>query len=67
MAQEADRLKFAIAEIDQIAPEPGEDDALVADIRRLTELDAVREAAAGARHVVRTGRFRPEQRITRCR
>ena len=49
MAQEADRLKFAIAEIDQIAPEPGEDDALVADIRRLTELDAVREAAAGAR------------------
>jgi DNA repair protein RecN (Recombination protein N) len=49
MAQEADRLKFAIAEIDRIDPGPGEDDALVADIRRLSELDAVRESAAGAR------------------
>lgn len=49
MAQEADRLKFAIAEIDRIAPEPGEDAALAADIRRLSELDAVREAATGAR------------------
>ncbi len=49
MAQEADRLKFALAEIDRIDPAPGEDDALVAEIRRLSELDAVREAAAGAR------------------
>ena len=49
MAQEADRLKFAIAEIDRIDPRAGEDDSLVADIRRLSELDAVREAAAGAR------------------
>lgn len=30
-------------------PAPGEDEALVADIRRLSELDAVRAAAAGAR------------------
>lgn len=52
MAQEADRLEFAIAEIDRIAPEPGEDDALVAEIRRLSELDAFREAAAGARAVL---------------
>jgi DNA repair protein RecN (Recombination protein N) len=49
MAQEADRLKFALAEIDRADPVPGEDEALVADIRRLSELDAVREAAAGAR------------------
>lgn len=49
MAQEADRLKFALTEIDGAAPLPGEDEALVADIRRLSELDAVREAAAGAR------------------
>ncbi len=49
MAQEADRLKFALAEIDTADPAPGEDEALVADIRRLSELDAVREAAAGAR------------------
>lgn len=52
MAQEADRLKFALAEIDRIEPAPGEDDALVADIRRLSELDSVREAAAGAREAL---------------
>ena len=49
LAQEADRLKFGLNEIDTVAPEPGEDDALVADIRRLSELDALREAAQKAR------------------
>ena len=49
LAQEADRLKSSLNEIDAIAPEPGEDDALVADIRRLSELDALREAAYTAR------------------
>jgi DNA repair protein RecN (Recombination protein N) len=49
LAQEADRLKFALHEIDTVDPAPGEDDALVDDIRRLSELDALREAAAGAR------------------
>jgi DNA repair protein RecN (Recombination protein N) len=49
LAQEADRLKFALREIDTVDPAPGEDDALIADIRRLSELDALREAAAGAR------------------
>jgi len=49
LAQEADRLKFALHEIDAVDPAPGEDDALLADIRRLSELDALREAAAGAR------------------
>lgn len=49
MAQEADRLKFALTEISQADPVPGEDEALVADIRRLSELDAMRAAAAGAR------------------
>jgi DNA repair protein RecN (Recombination protein N) len=49
LAQEADRLKFALHEIDTVDPSPGEDDALIADIRRLSELDALREAAAGAR------------------
>jgi len=49
MAQEADRLKFALAEISQADPAPAEDEALVADIRRLSELDSLREAAAGAR------------------
>jgi DNA repair protein RecN (Recombination protein N) len=49
LAQEADRLKFALNEIDTAEPAPGEDDALVSDIRRLSELDALREAASGAR------------------
>jgi DNA repair protein RecN (Recombination protein N) len=49
LAQEADRLKFALNEIDAVDPQPGEDDALVADIVRLSELDTLREAAAGAR------------------
>jgi DNA repair protein RecN (Recombination protein N) len=49
LAQEADRLKFALHEIDTVDPTPGEDDALIADIRRLSELDALREAAASAR------------------
>ncbi|MCV7398795.1 DNA repair protein RecN [Mycobacterium fragae] len=49
LAQEADRLKFALHEIDTVNPAPGEDDALIADIRRLSELDALREAAAEAR------------------
>ncbi len=49
LAQEADRLKFALHEIDAVDPAPGEDDALIDDIRRLSELDALREAAASAR------------------
>jgi len=49
MAQEADRLTFALREIDAVDPQPGEDDALSTDIRRLSELDALRAAASGAR------------------
>ncbi|ALI27310.1 RecN [Mycolicibacterium fortuitum] len=49
LAQEADRLSFGIHEIDAVAPEPGEDEAITADIRRLSELDALREAAQTAR------------------
>ena len=49
LVQEADRLKFAIDEITSVDPLPGEDDAIVADIRRLSELDALREAAQTAR------------------
>ncbi len=49
LQQEADRLTFALAEIGAADPAPGEDEALVADIRRLSELDSVREATASAR------------------
>jgi DNA repair protein RecN (Recombination protein N) len=49
LAQEADRLRFGIDEIDAVAPQSGEDEALVAEIRRLSELDALRDAAQTAR------------------
>ncbi|MGV9799717.1 DNA repair protein RecN [Mycobacterium sp. NPDC003449] len=49
LAQEADRLSFGINEIDAVAPQPGEDEAIVTDIRQLSELDALREAAQTAR------------------
>lgn len=48
LAAEAERLTQALAEIDAIAPEPGEDERLVAEIRRLSDLDSLREAAATA-------------------
>lgn len=52
LVQEADRLKFALAEIDAVDPRPGEDQALVAEIRRLSELGALREAAWCARNAL---------------
>lgn len=48
LAQEVDRLRFAIEEIDAVAPVEGEDAELVANINRLQDVDALREAAAGA-------------------
>jgi DNA repair protein RecN (Recombination protein N) len=48
LAQEADRLNFALHEIDAVDPQPGEDDVLVTEIRRLSELDALRAAAGTA-------------------
>lgn len=55
LAQEADRLTFALREIDDVDPRPGEDDALTVEIRRLSELDALRAAAAGARAALAGG------------
>ncbi|MCW2590212.1 MAG: recombination protein RecN [Mycobacterium sp.] len=52
LAQEADRLQFGLGEIDSVAPQPGEDETLVSDIQRLSELDALREAAQSARHAL---------------
>ena len=52
LQQEADRLTFALTEIDGVDPAPGEDVALVGDIHRLSELDAVRESAASARRAL---------------
>lgn len=52
LAQESDRLMFALRDIDAVDPQPGEDDALTAEIRRLSELDALRAAAAAAREAL---------------
>ncbi|WP_291313521.1 DNA repair protein RecN [Corynebacterium sp. UBA2622] len=48
LAQEVDRLQFAIGEIDAAAPVEGEDEELVASINRLQDVDALREAAETA-------------------
>ncbi|MEJ6014522.1 DNA repair protein RecN [Corynebacterium sp. H127] len=48
LAQEVDRLRFAIAEIAEVAPTPGEDAELLQLIRRLQDVDGLRESAASA-------------------
>ncbi|QGU07291.1 DNA repair protein RecN [Corynebacterium occultum] len=48
LAQEVDRLQFAINEIDEVDPEPGEDRELVDMIRRLQDVDTLREDAVVA-------------------
>ena len=48
LAQEVDRLQFAIEEIDGIDPQEGEDTDLVATINRLQDVDALRASALGA-------------------
>lgn len=48
LAQEVDRLTFAVGEIDEIAPEVGEDTELVTAVNRLQDVDALREAAQEA-------------------
>ncbi|MDO4928565.1 MAG: DNA repair protein RecN [Corynebacterium sp.] len=47
-AQDVDRLRFAIDEIETIDPQPGEDTELVTEIRRLQDADALRAAMADA-------------------
>ncbi|AGF72385.1 DNA repair protein RecN [Corynebacterium halotolerans] len=48
LAQEVDRLQFALNEIDEASPEPGEDLELVNQIRRLQDVDTLREQASTA-------------------
>ena len=54
LAQEADRLRYALDEIGAVDPTPGEDAELAATVNRLGDLEAVRSVAAGA-HVALTG------------
>lgn len=55
LAQESDRLGFALREIDAVNPQAGEDETLTTEIRRLSELDALRAAASGARAALAGG------------
>ncbi|WP_460963113.1 DNA repair protein RecN [Parasphingorhabdus pacifica] len=48
LAREADLLRYGLSEIDAVAPEPGEDKALVDEARRLADVDQLREIATGA-------------------
>ena len=48
LAQEIDRLQFALDEIDAVEPEPGEDADLLTRIRRLQDVDTLREEAVTA-------------------
>ncbi|MFG1781726.1 DNA repair protein RecN [Rhodococcus oryzae] len=55
LAQEVDRLEFGLNEIDAVAPQSGEDLSIVADVRRLSDLDSLRSAAADAQFAMLGG------------
>ncbi len=48
LALEADRLKHSLDEIDSLAPQAGEDGRIVEEVRRLSDLDSLRESATAA-------------------
>ena len=48
-AREADQLRFGLAEVEAVAPQPGEDEALAAEESRLGFADTLRTAAEQAR------------------
>ncbi|HVX09415.1 DNA repair protein RecN [Humibacter sp.] len=51
-AREADDLRAALSEIEAVAPEPGEDEALAEQADRLTNVESLRVAAALAREAL---------------
>jgi DNA repair protein RecN (Recombination protein N) len=52
MAREADLLRHGLAEIEAVDPKPGEDGDLVAEGRRLADVDQLRAAASAAQVAV---------------
>jgi DNA repair protein RecN (Recombination protein N) len=52
LAREADLLRHGLSEIEAVGPEPGEDNALIEEARRLADADQLRETAAGAQLAV---------------
>jgi DNA repair protein RecN (Recombination protein N) len=53
-AREADELRAALAEIEGVAPQPGEDEALAQQAERLGNQDELRMAAAAAHEALST-------------
>jgi len=51
-AREADLLRFGLDEVEQVSPEPGEDEALAAEENRLGFADTLRLAAEQAREAL---------------
>lgn len=52
IAQEADRLRFGLDEIDKVAPQPREDEEIATTVRQLSDLETIRNAAVTALDVV---------------
>lgn len=52
LAQEVDRLEFAIREISEVDPQPGEEADLLVQITRLQDVDDLRAQAVGALSVI---------------
>lgn len=55
LAREADQLTYALNEIDAVAPRAGEDEEIAATVRRLSDVDSLREAAAAAQAALSGG------------
>ena len=51
-AREAELLRLGVAEVEAVAPQPGEQAALVAEIERLANADDLRAAAAAAQQAL---------------
>lgn len=63
-AQEADRLRFGLSEIEAVAPEPGEDHSLAAEEARLGFADTLRSAAELARQALNSEQGDPDALAT---
>ena len=59
-AREADLLRFGLAEIEAVSPEPGEDAALAAEESRLGFADTLRTAAEHAREALSSEQDQPD-------
>jgi DNA repair protein RecN (Recombination protein N) len=59
-AREADLLRFGLSEIEAVAPQPGEDDALAEEEQRLGHADTLRTAAESAREALSSDEGNPD-------